>query len=290
MNNDQAKCLLSLYRHDGRDAADPMFHDALEQARRDPELANWLEQQRAFDRQAHNALASVTPPAHLRQAVMATVHAELAGGRPEAAVDSTGSARHAPTGHHRSHGKSRVRWLPAFGSGTALLAAAAAAVAILAMVILPQPQPQPAVHTSPPGAVDLAAQLVEFKERGDLTLGRLAPSLSELRQWLREQQAPHDFAIPAGLTAHDGLGCQALEINGTPVALICFDLGEDLVVHLFAVRLDNLESAPANRPEWQRHGRYPTAVWSSGGHAFVLLGSHRKTGEPLAEHVLRELI
>src|SRR5258706_136048 len=39
MNNQEAKLILQAYRCGGQDASDPLFAEALEQARRDPELA-----------------------------------------------------------------------------------------------------------------------------------------------------------------------------------------------------------------------------------------------------------
>ena len=49
MNNDTAKEILSAYRPDGQDAADPCFKEALEQAQRDPDLRAWFERERLRD-------------------------------------------------------------------------------------------------------------------------------------------------------------------------------------------------------------------------------------------------
>ncbi|MGH7997549.1 MAG: hypothetical protein ACREFX_14475, partial [Opitutaceae bacterium] len=74
MNNDEAKFILGGYRPGGRDAGDAAFAEALDQARRDPSLAAWLERSQAFDRAISERLKTVAPPADLRQAI-------LAGGR-----------------------------------------------------------------------------------------------------------------------------------------------------------------------------------------------------------------
>ena len=42
MTNERAKFVLGAYRPNGADAKDPMFAEALEQAKRDPNLAAWF--------------------------------------------------------------------------------------------------------------------------------------------------------------------------------------------------------------------------------------------------------
>ena len=50
MNNQEAKLILQAYRPGGRDTFDPLFAEALEQARRDPELQKWFaERKQALD-------------------------------------------------------------------------------------------------------------------------------------------------------------------------------------------------------------------------------------------------
>ena len=49
MNNEEAKLILQAYRPGGQDANDPRFREALEQARRDPELARWFANEQALD-------------------------------------------------------------------------------------------------------------------------------------------------------------------------------------------------------------------------------------------------
>jgi len=45
MDNPTAKEILSLYRPNGADARDPLFREALDQCKRDPGLAAWLNDQ-----------------------------------------------------------------------------------------------------------------------------------------------------------------------------------------------------------------------------------------------------
>jgi len=70
MDNQEAKFILRAYRPGGADASDPTFSGALEQARRDPELAKWLERERALDAAIAQKLRSLTPPAGLRETLL----------------------------------------------------------------------------------------------------------------------------------------------------------------------------------------------------------------------------
>lgn len=74
MDNEQAKFILQGYRPGGQDANDPQVIAALEQARCDPELGRWLEENIATDRAIAEKLRECTPPDGLRESI-------LAGGR-----------------------------------------------------------------------------------------------------------------------------------------------------------------------------------------------------------------
>jgi anti-sigma-K factor RskA len=75
MTHHEARFILGACRPDGRDAADPMFTEALALAERDPELRRWFERQRSLDATLAAKLQQVAPPAELREAIMAGVRA-----------------------------------------------------------------------------------------------------------------------------------------------------------------------------------------------------------------------
>src|SRR5262250_2727767 len=74
MTNERAKFLLSAYRHNGADAQDPIFRDALEQAARDPDLASWFANQRSFDAFVSEKLNSIQPPSSLKTAILSGIY------------------------------------------------------------------------------------------------------------------------------------------------------------------------------------------------------------------------
>jgi hypothetical protein len=69
MTNQDAKLVLSGYRPNGADARDPFFEQALQQANRDPELTEWFEKQRAFDRVIVAKLRNIEPPTGLNSQI-----------------------------------------------------------------------------------------------------------------------------------------------------------------------------------------------------------------------------
>lgn len=71
MTNEEAKFRLGAYRPDGQDAVDPAMAEALEQAKQDPALKVWLEQELAFDQAIAQKLRQVEPPAELRERIFA---------------------------------------------------------------------------------------------------------------------------------------------------------------------------------------------------------------------------
>ncbi len=75
MSNDEAKFLLGAYRANGRDAGDARFGPALAQAQADPALGAWFARAQAHDAAMAAKLRQVTPPAGLREAILAGARA-----------------------------------------------------------------------------------------------------------------------------------------------------------------------------------------------------------------------
>jgi hypothetical protein len=64
MDNEEAKFILRAYRPNGADAGDAKFCAALEQAKRDPELARWFERELALDKTVAGKVRAITPEAN----------------------------------------------------------------------------------------------------------------------------------------------------------------------------------------------------------------------------------
>jgi hypothetical protein len=256
MDNEQAKLILQAYRPGGEDAGDPFFAEALEQARRDPELGRCLAEQRAFDDAMRAALLADSPPPGLRDAIRL--------------------ARRVAVFPQKAR---RPVW-----QRPGLLALAAAFVAILAVIALLTPR----AAREATGSMTVASftkQVLDLKESGGITLGKMSSDPTEIRAWLAERGAPSNFELPPGLRNVPGLGCQSYTLGGTKVSLVCFMLGKDEVVHVFVVDEAALEdAAPDSWPILHAENGQAWATWTSGGKSYVL------TGMNVTEETLRRLI
>jgi hypothetical protein len=72
MTRDEAKLLLARARDPERDEADPELQTALEMARHDLELGQWLEKQRALNRKAIHIFRETPDAAHIRDQILSS--------------------------------------------------------------------------------------------------------------------------------------------------------------------------------------------------------------------------
>jgi len=231
--NEQARLLLSAYRHSGGDANDPAFAEALALAQRDPQLRAWLEESQHFDRAISERLRSLDVPPDLRETI-------LAGARLSRAP---------------RWWQSRRLWL------------IAAAVAILTVVVsLLWP---PAVKLAEWQLDSLAA--IDAVELGAARLDFENPDPASIVEWLRARRMPHPATERSMLTGRKTFGCKAIEAHGRFVSVICFQVNGGEVAHLFTTPRTGLDlSPPENHPVFKRHRNWNLASWSSGAQAHML--------------------
>ncbi len=233
MNNDEAKFLLSAYRPNGRDAADPAMAEALAQAKRDPALAAWFERQQAHDAAVAAKLRGIAPPPGLRDAI-------LAGAR---ATENARVVR--PVWRHPA-------WL-----------AAAAAVVILLGAFM-------GWRFAPIHGATLEEFAVNFVDRG-FTLQKRSADVAVLKAWLAERQQPLPQTLPTEFARLRALGCRMLEFQGREVSLVCFERGGK-EFHVFVVRREaGAIDAPETSPRWIERGRLVAAAWSDASNHYVLV-------------------
>jgi hypothetical protein len=73
MDRVAAKQILSAYRSEDRDWADPIFRDALAQMESDTDLKEWFDAQIDLDRAIRQKLAGIAPPADLQGKILANL-------------------------------------------------------------------------------------------------------------------------------------------------------------------------------------------------------------------------
>jgi hypothetical protein len=209
MTNERAKLLLSAYRHNGADAQDPFFHEALEQATRDPELASWFTKQRGFDALIVEKLNSIQPPPSLQSAILDNI-------------------RSGPS-------RNRLR----FGSILAM-----AAILVLSGILLSLMFRQ---GTDSRSLAQYQNAALAVLSGGAPRLDLMTSDFSRTQVYLLERAAPRAPAVPASLQELQTAGCRAIDWNGKMVSLTCFRLPSGELLHLFVIDAKSLNE-PALRP------------------------------------------
>ena len=255
MDNNHAKLILQAYRPGGKDASDPFFAEALEQARLDPSLGIWLAEQQAKDERIREALQVIVPPHDLRDMILRT--------QKVAQFPSATSRRKTQ-------------------SVTLLAIAASLLFLLVAAGLLHQGIDRNRAHTSTFAAV--TQQILDLKRHDQVSLGELNSDPAKLRSWLAQRGTPSDFKVPPGLRGVPSLGCQSYNLDGVKVSLVCFALGPDQFVHVFVMDRDALTDAPTEAtPTVRTDGGIAVITWSAGGKSYVVMGNN------VNEDILRRL-
>jgi len=233
MNNEEAKLILQTYRHGEQDAGDPRFREALEQVRRDPELARWFANEQELDSRISTKLkAAITPPSNLKSQLLA----------------------------QRNIVRTVARW-----QRPAWQFAAAASLALLVTVA--------AVWLKPKGASGFAEYRSEMAEFAGYKLDRLdlmTRDVAEVRRWLAQKNASGDFVLPAGLDGRPSVGCRLLGWKGNKVSLICFELQNHQIAHLLIIDRTAFNDEPTERAVFSQLGGVATASWSRGSKTYLI--------------------
>jgi hypothetical protein len=245
MDKQEAKLLLQSYRPRGQDASDPALAEALELARRDPELGEWLNRQCELDESISRRLRQATVPADLRQAI-------VAGQRSQRRVN------HPAT--------------PWFKSPALAWAAAIVLLFVAAFVFRDDAGAEVTLATYRDA---MTANL-----RSGFDFDRSDPEPAHLRQWLARENNLRGFEIPTGLTR--SIGCKVFEFENLKPALICFTLPDQEVVHLFVVdgvAFQGEEFVPDTCAT--RCNDFNTLAWRGEQQVYLLVGrvDSRRLGE-----------
>ncbi len=254
MKDEEAKEILAALRPGTRDAEDMLFQSALERARLDSKLASWLEEEQTFDQRMRNAMSQVKIPEDLHDSLM-----DL---RPAMPFHSSGS---------RSRG-GLPPWL------------AAAALLVLALGLGMWKMDWTLRQLGPPRPELLAREVMRLAEEERITLARTGEDTSQLRQWLKGQNAPHHFDLPAAFKNADPIGCQTYMVRGQRVSLLCFRIDDQRIVHFFVMDADTSRREIEGKPHFIDHNGVGALLWTWEGKTFVLLG------RAVDENELKQLI
>jgi hypothetical protein len=232
MNTDEARFVLSAFRPDGRDAADPAFAEALAATERDPALRRWLERERATDAAVIARLQEVAPPPDLKSAILAGARAS----RP------------------------RRFWWPS----PAWLAVAAGVAGLLLAVA---PWGGKGTGWS---AEDFATQARhELLHDHASHVGR-PPELAAVQDGLAQVPGPWRTNLRLNPGELDRKRCRAVRLGGHEVFEICFER-EGAWYHLYVMRAATLAPNDRDALHFETTAGVTSAVWCNAGTAYALV-------------------
>jgi len=232
MDKAQVKLVLQALRPNGRDAAQPVFAEALAQVETDAELGAWWRAQQAFDRQVAAKLDQVPLPDDLRATIVAGRKIEQFRPRPQ--------------------------------MGLWLAAAAVLAILCVAGTLLQISASAPVSRT------EYTALVLPLLNHDAPSLGMTSADHAKIAAWLKERNAPMGD-LPDKMAALPTVGCQKFMVHGRAVSLICFALAGGGVAHLFIVDRQALSDPPGpSPPEMQEVQGWSTASWSDTRMSYML--------------------
>ena len=203
MTREEAQELLSAFRAQDADVADPIFREALELARKDPDLGAWLAGQQEFDKMLRQKLSSIRPPEGLRQTILESFN-EIA--RPAQFW--------------------RIGWLA--------LAAAVAIAFFLSQQIVTLRNPSSEFQSFYSDALAMVA--VKPAPALDLKTATLGAS----QAFIEQREAPRLRQFPAKLKAIATAGCRVFVWRRHIASLTCFQLPSGILLHLVVIADDAL--------------------------------------------------
>lgn len=234
MSNDEGKFLLNAYRPSGRDAGDPAFATALEQAKTDPALGTWFAREQAHASVMAAKLRTITPPPGLREAI-------LAGGNATERV----SVR-------------QRRWTPAVWFA---IAASFVALAAGSMAFWPKQNAQAAELTA------FALNDVVHGRHG----GHGAPEKA-LQAHLGEADAHLATGVPVDFAQLEKSGCRTLSVAGHNVLEVCF-VRNGTEFHCYIGRAKDFpETGADDGMTYIQRAGLAAAAWTKGAYRYVVVG------------------
>ena len=232
MSNNEAKFILGAYRANGRDADNRVFADALKQAHSDPALGAWFARAQSHDAALASKLREITPPAGLREAI-------LAGAK----------ASRAP----------RPRW-----SAPTAWFALAAGIAVLLAVTVSLRQRLGAAEASRLSDFALNDTLHAKHGGHGAAAGALAVALSQPSTRL-------GAALPVDFAALRATGCRTVSFAGHDVLEVCFNRNGEWF-HCYIVNRADFPSMSARATAvFAQQAQLGSASWSDATHHFVVV-------------------
>ncbi len=279
MTTPEAKQILLLHRPWLGESTDAETAAALGLAKRDLELKRWWEEHLASQQALRSKLRAMPSPAHLRKAILnaqqgrtlksADNRIRESSAGPETQAGEAIRAPRAPmsgteTGTEFTATLNVLR--PVFWQRPQVWLAAAAALVLLVGITALLRQPR-----VPDKFADFRSRMVRSALR-QYSMDIVTNDMQQVRQFMAAHGAPADYALPGGLERLPLTGGAALKWRSAPVAMVCFDRGNQEMLYLFVMDRSVFKDAPPQSPEIEKVNKLMTVSWSAGDRTYVLAG------------------
>jgi hypothetical protein len=233
VDSQQARDILLAYRAGTSDANNPSVAQALDLARRDPELAHWLEEQNALYRSIRAKLKAGRAPDDLRERILASRK-----------IVRVAFWRRNPV------------WLAAAAIFVLLIGAA--------MMLLNV--------RSASDFNSYRSEMVRFVAQG-YKMDVEVESFAALQRVFKEKHWPFEYEVPKPLQAVPLEGGCAHTWRGHRVSLLCFETTDHKDIWLFVVERAAVPHPLATGSiAFDNVGGLPTAAWVMGSKLYLLTG------------------
>lgn len=234
----EAKQLLSAYQSDRDHFSDPHMLEALNLLDKNAELAEWFENQLAFDRQVTDALAEAPAPGALKSSILKDYR-----------------------NLKRNKIIRTVRWISAMAA--VLILGVAGFFGYAANYNSKMHQ-----YTT------LREGMAHFIAGSYFTLDFLTKDLGKINSWLKEKEAPLYDSLPPALLEKEPIGCKKMNWRGQDITLVCFHREDGKIIHLFVADRSALsEESIANLDEVMVSHDLETGGWVTDTQVYLLTGS-----------------
>lgn len=232
MKREEAKYILRSYRASGQDADDPQFREALETVSKDATLQAWFSAEQELDELIADKVQSFPIAPNLKEQVLAA----------RAIKETNPWSRH---------------------PGVILKIAAVFCVIAGVCFFGALTHRSLAVNEFKSFVADAAATLDHL----DLQTNNVAAA----RNWLAVHHAPDEFILPARLNGKPSLGCRVFKWHDKPVSLVCFEIENRKVAHMFVMDRSGFDNRlPNGQVSFETIRGITTASWNDERRIYVV--------------------
>jgi hypothetical protein len=237
MTREQAQEILMLQRPGRADENDPEMVEAMRLAATDPELKQWLQQQREFNASVSSQFRSIEPPSDLKARILAGAK------QPEKPVSF----------FHKRH----------------VLALAASIILLFAATSLFLMQDR----EDAPTFANFRSRMTSFALK-TYQMGVVTNNPAVVRQYLARHGAPADFPLTPALEKLPVKGGGRLSWQNQPVAMICFSLTNNQTAFMFVMDEHAMKKQP--KPfELSSKKNFTSVAWTREGKVYLLAAAER---------------